>query len=188
MITPGQTKMIHTAKRALGLSDEDYRDMLEERFGHRSSSDLTSNQARVFIDELIVKGFESAGAKIGKQVEGDRRQEKSKGKKNRPVMKDGKETPFVYVNPHNRWGIWHNDMHDKCVSLPSRDQLDFIDEMKALVIWREVNGFEKWLLKRFKLNKICTSRQAAAVIEALKRMSKDSLPEIRKSEKEIANG
>lgn len=50
--TPARKKRLaalHAAKRALGLDDEAYRDMLEEKTGKRSAKDLSDNQ----IDEVL---------------------------------------------------------------------------------------------------------------------------------------
>ncbi|MCL2689043.1 MAG: regulatory protein GemA [Chitinispirillia bacterium] len=47
-----QISMIHTLKSKIGLSDDDYRAMLEG-FGVESSKDLTSLEAKEFIEALI---------------------------------------------------------------------------------------------------------------------------------------
>lgn len=51
-ITAAQIKRIHTIKSILRLSEDNYRDCLESRFGVRSCKDLTLMQAKSFIDEL----------------------------------------------------------------------------------------------------------------------------------------
>ncbi|MEW5970245.1 MAG: regulatory protein GemA [Pseudomonadota bacterium] len=50
-----QKRVIKSYQRALGLDDECYRDMLEDRFNKRSAKDLTNEQAREFIEELKEK-------------------------------------------------------------------------------------------------------------------------------------
>jgi hypothetical protein len=50
-----QKKCIKSYQRALGLDDDCYRDMLEERYGKRSATELTNEQARDFIEELKEK-------------------------------------------------------------------------------------------------------------------------------------
>jgi len=52
-----QRTVIKIAQRNLGIPDEDYRDMLEERFKVRSSTKLSYRQASFFIRELEQKGF-----------------------------------------------------------------------------------------------------------------------------------
>ena len=54
-ITPAQVKLIHSLKGALKLSDELYRDILQERFRVNSSKELSRIQAASLIDELEVK-------------------------------------------------------------------------------------------------------------------------------------
>ena len=51
-ISAAQVKRIHTIKSILRLSEDNYRDCLESRFGVRSCKDLTLMQAKSFLDEL----------------------------------------------------------------------------------------------------------------------------------------
>ncbi|MDH4317916.1 MAG: regulatory protein GemA [Desulfobulbaceae bacterium] len=54
----GSLAKIHIAKKDLGLSEEEYRDILQNRFGKQSSADLSQPQA----DQLI-RHFQSLGWK-----------------------------------------------------------------------------------------------------------------------------
>lgn len=56
MINPGQRKAIHTLRRELGLSEEDYRGMLLDNWNASSSSGLTFAQADELIDALRALG------------------------------------------------------------------------------------------------------------------------------------
>lgn len=60
-ITTGQKGLIKMAQAQLGITDEDYRLMLQERYGVRSCTNLSFSQAGHFIDELKGKGFEFTG-------------------------------------------------------------------------------------------------------------------------------
>lgn len=56
-ITPGQIKMIHAAKRMLGLDDDTYRDMLENIAGVRSATELDQDGVTKVIRHLSRCGF-----------------------------------------------------------------------------------------------------------------------------------
>ena len=51
-ITAAQIKRIHTIVHILGISDDNYRECLDDRFEVTSCKDLTIQQAHSFIDEL----------------------------------------------------------------------------------------------------------------------------------------
>lgn len=51
---------IHIGKKALGLDDETYRDVLERITGQRSSAGLTDAKRRKVIDELVRLGWKNA--------------------------------------------------------------------------------------------------------------------------------
>ena len=60
-ITKGQIGVIKIAQAHLGISDDDYREMLQERYGVQSCTLLSFSQAGHLIDELKSKGFEFTG-------------------------------------------------------------------------------------------------------------------------------
>ena len=57
MIEPVQVKMIHTAIAKLGLSDDDYRTILQGRFKKKSSTALTYTEAHNLIEYFKALGF-----------------------------------------------------------------------------------------------------------------------------------
>jgi phage gp16-like protein len=57
MLTPGEIKLIHTAKNAVGLSEEEYRDLLAG-YGASSCKELTSRQLNQIIAHLSKFGFQ----------------------------------------------------------------------------------------------------------------------------------
>lgn len=55
--TNPQKTAIKMAVNQLGITDEDYRDILHSRFGVKSCTQLTKYQAKLFISDLKAKGF-----------------------------------------------------------------------------------------------------------------------------------
>ncbi len=56
-IHPKQIRIIKMAQRQLGISDDDHHDALELRYGVRSSTRLSMDQANDYIDDLQSRGF-----------------------------------------------------------------------------------------------------------------------------------
>jgi hypothetical protein len=63
MTTAAQTRAIHATRRALGMSDDDYRGLLNARFKVVSSRDLSDAQAGALIDELKGLGGGAPGGR-----------------------------------------------------------------------------------------------------------------------------
>lgn len=55
-------KLIHTGRRALGMDEDTYRDMLERLTGKRSCTGLTDSQLSTVVQHLRYLGFDPAGA------------------------------------------------------------------------------------------------------------------------------
>ena len=62
-ITKGQISVIKMAQGKLGITDDDYRALLRDRFKAKSCKDLTFKQAGALIEELQSKGFVLVGAR-----------------------------------------------------------------------------------------------------------------------------
>jgi hypothetical protein len=60
MTSAAQTRAIHAMRRALGMTDADYRGLIKARFRVVSSSDLDDGQAGALIDELKGLGAPAA--------------------------------------------------------------------------------------------------------------------------------
>lgn len=60
-ISKKQIRLIHVAKRELGLSDDEYRDLLYAVTGKRSSKDLTAAEAKEVVATLERLGFKPLG-------------------------------------------------------------------------------------------------------------------------------
>ncbi|MFC1524645.1 gp16 family protein [Thermodesulfobacteriota bacterium] len=57
MPTRSELAKIHIAKKELGLSDEEYRDILQHRFKKRSAKDLTHTQVQVLLGVFKLAGW-----------------------------------------------------------------------------------------------------------------------------------
>lgn len=71
-ITPKQRALIHVAKSHLGMSDEDYRELLRQ-FGVKSSNDLSRAQFKELLECFVELGFKApefnpATGRMGREV------------------------------------------------------------------------------------------------------------------------
>uniref|UniRef100_C6E6S8 DUF1018 domain-containing protein n=1 Tax=Geobacter sp. (strain M21) TaxID=443144 RepID=C6E6S8_GEOSM len=141
-----QKTVIKMAVTALGIGEADYRDMLEERYGVRSCTKLSFNQASEFIKELEGKGFTLRPGK-------------------KPGGKVATPRPATPRPPISRSG-------GKIVGLATQGEKEKVDQLAELIKWREENGLQLFLEKRMgiKGGKIRTSQEAYLAIEGLKKM------------------
>ena len=63
-------RIVHVARRELGLEEDDYRDLLERTTGQRSAKGLTRAQVDAFVDEVKRMGFRPKGQGGGKPLSG----------------------------------------------------------------------------------------------------------------------
>jgi len=147
-----QISVIKMAVKALGISDDDYRDGLELRFKVRSCTRLTFNQATVYIKELEDKGFSIVPGK---------------GK-----VKPVKTAP---AKSATRNSISRTD--GKIVGLATRGELEKVDSLALLIQWRVADGLALFLEKRMgvKGGRIRTSKEAYLAIEGLKKMFENGM-------------
>ncbi len=127
-----QIQLIHIAKAQLGLSDEEYRELLMARYAgcfEGSSKELTYAEAEDLIEHLKSLGFEI---------------------KRKPRPRRPKGIPEVFTEAHPMAGK--------------------IERLREGVAWRFEDGYERWLRKFLKKDRIATTAEAAKVIEALKAM------------------
>ncbi|MFA6290210.1 MAG: regulatory protein GemA [Victivallales bacterium] len=148
MIDPKQIKIIHTAISKLDLSDDEYRDILLGHFKASSCTDLTYIQASNLIDY-----FKTLGFKI------PRRKKYTKGtsalQDHYPLRRD--MPPNVFV-------------------LPTRDQLKMIDALAGQITWKFEDGFQRWMKKFYKIDRITKDWEASTVIEGLKKLLEHQQP------------
>lgn len=137
-LTPAQQKAIHACRRALDLSENEYRTVLAEYCiqpcvdasraweSATSSTDLSRSQARHLLTRWTL-----LGATIG-----------------RPYSAQ-KAAPGA-------------------TQLASSAQRAYIERLKEEIPWRLADGYERWLRSRMGLSVVRTFEDAAKVIEGLK--------------------
>lgn len=146
-----QKTVINLALAFFGIDRETHHDMLEKRFGVRSTTRLNFKQASEYIAEFEKKGFHI---------------DPSKGKKKPEKL--AKKTPAR--PPISRTG-------GKVIPLATRDELEKVDQLAQLIEWRVENGLQLFLEKRMKIKggKIRTSQDAYLAIEGLKKMFENGM-------------
>lgn len=159
-VSAGQVKTIKMACRALGISRETEHDMLDERYGVRSCTKLTFRQAGHFIQELESKGFTI------------RPNPNAKPKKQQHPRPQRRRTDhgFNTTRPVSR-------NNDKVVCLVTPDEIDKLNKVAALIIWRVEGGLELFLEKRMgiKGGRVKTSAEAYLATEGLKKMFENAM-------------
>lgn len=147
--TPINRKQITIIKMAvnhLRIDDDSYRDMLEHRYGVRSCTGLTYDQASAFIKELEGKGFVLI-PKTG-------------------AVRAGLKPAPARVRPEI------SRSNPKIIALVSRDELEKVEMLAGLIHWKYENGLALFLEKRMgiKEGRVRTSEHAYLAIEGLKKM------------------
>lgn len=145
MIEPKQTQLIHIAKTQCGLSDVEYRDLLA---GQTKGKKTSSSDLTYFEADAVINYFvKTLGFKIRAR---------------------GCNPLFSLASRARR------PLPGNVTALPSPKQLKLIDALGAQVAWKYADGFQRWLAKYIKTDKIRTSAQAQRAIEGLKGMIKNS--------------
>lgn len=141
-IDPKQIQLIHIAQAQLGLSDEKYRAIIAGRTNGKkeSSRDLSYAEATAVIDYMIRQGFRITSKYVSRE-QAAKRAQRRKGK-----------------------------VAGNLVILASFDQLKMINALAAKIQWRFSDGFQRWMKKYMKIDRIKTEDEASAVIEGLKGM------------------
>jgi hypothetical protein len=129
--------VIHVAKTQLSLTEEEYRDILKERFNVRSAKELTPEQGKDLMDHFKSIGF-------------------------LPTRRGNGKACALCVPRTKRDPIPENVIYPV-----SPGQSAKIKQLKESIKWFTVDGFTAWLLRYFNIKKIQTSAEASAVIWAL---------------------
>lgn len=153
-ITKGQIQAIKIFQSKFGINDEDYRDMLEQRFRVRSCTALSNLQAGVLIDEFKRKA----------------------GQKTSPMANRGNRTDRR--GAYKKVDVPYGADEKKVVRLASRASIDKINKLADLIEWRIENGLPAWLKKRFGIEKVKTAVEAFKVIEGLKKMFENQMKKV----------
>ncbi len=144
-ITRGQVTAIKMGQKQLGIDDETYRDILWTRYdGATSCLDLNFDQAKDLIEDFVSRGFVLV-------------QPESKARKKRQKQSYPPRPP-------------RGDK--KVIALATKDEIDKVNAIAALIEWRVENGLERFLAARMgiKDGKVRTSRDAYLAIEGLKKL------------------
>ncbi|MDA8428169.1 MAG: DUF1018 domain-containing protein [Geobacteraceae bacterium] len=144
-----QITIIKMACNFLGIPREEEHDMLEERYGVRSCTKLTYDQASEFIRELEGKGF---------------------------TLKPNAKAKQTKVKPAPR-PAGSTRGQGNVIALPRQDEIDKMNAVAALIQWREENGLGLFLMKRMgiKQGKIRTAQDCYLAIEGLKKMFENQM-------------
>lgn len=139
LITKEQIRLIKTVQQK-HQDDNDYYDMLMQRFKVSSCTQMTRRQASKLIELYIDWGWADKKKKA-------RRSEGRKVRKSKGPMRKG-----------------------NMIRLASTAQRNKIDALSNLIEWRVKDGLTKWIAKRFSIARVKTAQEAYQVIEGLKKM------------------
>ena len=139
LITKEQIKCIKTVQRR-HQADDEYREMLENRFKVNSCTQLTCDQGTMLIKLYKKWGWTNFPPKR-------RRAGRGQG----PVT-SGKKLP------------------GNVTKMVSPAQKKKIGALANMIEWRVKDGLTRWVSKRFSTDRIKTAQQAWKVIEGLKKM------------------
>ncbi len=158
MIEPIQIQLIHIAKVQLGLSEDDYRQIIgaQTKGKKQSSKDLTYFEADGLINYFKTLGFKIQSSYI--RTSGAARRARWQPANDRKRGHDAASSP----RPANVF------------LLASRDQRETIEVLKKKIPWRFEDGYQRWLTKYMKINRVKTAEQASNTIEGLKKMLQHS--------------
>lgn len=145
-ITRGQIQVIKIAQKQVGIDDDTYRAMLMANFRVSSCTQLTKAQATKLIERLEALGFET---------------------RNKTPRARGS---YVGWNRNKRTERETGREGGKLVKLANFQELAKIDALAALIDWEFKDGLKRWMEKRFKIERVKTSKEAYLVIEGLKKM------------------
>lgn len=162
-------KMIHIGKHELGLSDEEYRSILMQSHGVRSSLELTESEASAFLDKMKSLGFilrsnRSVPGSPSPVTGYNRKPSTGNRQPLSPCWPCAPRAPRAPI-PHN------------VVYAISHAQQSRIRHLAADITWgARFNGFQLWLNKYFKIDNglagILDSLTADKVIFALQNLWK----------------
>lgn len=162
-ITPDQITAIKMGQKHLGISDEDYRATLWERYHVDSCRDLNREQATDLIEDYVSRGFilVPSAAKANKWAN---RKKQQLPRPYKPAGVDKRMRPS-HKGP------------DNVAYLVTAEEIDKINKVSALIAWREANGLALFLTKRMGINegRVKTSAEAYLAIEGLKKMFENQM-------------
>jgi hypothetical protein len=166
-ISKVQKKLIHIGIGKLGITDEIYRDMLQERFKVNTCKGLQYQQASSFISELVRKGFRIRGQRPACRGLGAGR---SKACLPRPWRRQVKGLPAAALAQEGERG--RIIRAPNLIYLPTRAQLSMIDHLRADIRWKYYDGYQRFVAKMLGRTSLRTKAEAQKIIESLKGIRK----------------
>ena len=159
-ITKEQIKCIKTVQRR-HQSDDEYHEMLEERFKVTSCTQLTRDQGTLLIKLYKKWGWTNLGSRgtkhrapAGNVTRGTKHRAFEKG---RGTFEKGRGTKLRAPTGN-------------VTKMVSPAQKKKIGALANMIGWRVKDGLTRWVSKRFSTDRIKTAQQAWQVIEGLKKM------------------
>lgn len=148
-ISKVQIRAIHTIRRAKGIDDDTYHLMLKNLYGVESCKALSRRQASRLLGRLAGRpytpgGGKAAGAPVQAGPGASPRRKAAAGGRRRAALPPG------------------------VAALATRAQRELIERLREEVGWDAEDGYGRWLLASFGLERVATLRQAQKVIEGLK--------------------
>jgi len=150
MIESKQIQLIHIQKAQLGLSEEDYRTIILAQTKNKKDSSKTLTYFEA--DALITYCSKTLGAKIKSNYI------RTSGAARRGRWQTANDRRSTRQNPGNVF------------VLPTRDQLNMIDALAGKIVWRVEGGFQLWMKKYLKIDRVKSLEDGQRVIEGLKKM------------------
>jgi hypothetical protein len=193
-ITKEQIRLIKTVQRKR-MADEDYYDMLMQRFKVSSCTQMTRRQASKLIELYADWGWIEKSRSQKSEV----RSQKKKASNLKPPTAGRLEGKKVGQNRqfsrrsqgyYGEVGSTINNsavvakatmaksaQQSNVVRMASPGQRDKIDALAGLIEWRVKDGLTKWISKRFSIQRVKTAQEAFRVIEGLKGMFERAMRE-----------
>lgn len=155
-VTKEQIRAIKTIQTK-HMGDEEYRELLWERFRVTSCTQLSAMQAGKLIDLFVRWQWGNKGSGFrGSTLNGEPETHK---RANRPIPPS-----------RDRQGQRVNVSTGRVIRLASGAQRNKIAVLADMIEWRVKDGLTKWIAKRFSIARVRTAQEAYRVIEGLKNM------------------
>jgi hypothetical protein len=143
-----QRQLIAMACSHFDITRDDKQILLCNRYGKKSTTDLSFAQAEELIDSFVEQGF---------VIKSEKRRYISRKK----AIKGGKKRKTGTV-----------------VAMATPAELAKIDALSGLIEWRRENGKNLWIKKRFGIDRVKTGEDAFKVIEGLKGMFENQMKKL----------
>ncbi len=147
-ISSGQVKAIHVSLKAIGLDDETYRFMLNQKFGVTTCKDLNRKQAHELLNHLAPR---------------------------RPRLTPKPKPPSKPKPPQTSKPKTPKSP-DNLLHLASPAQHQLIHDLVREITWHTADGYKAWLKKNMRLERVVSQANAQKVITGLKGLKRHARP------------